>query len=190
MDYGKIMEIRRCVGGISVGDATAMFGGSYTHSLDSAGRFVLPKKLRYELGEEFIITRGLGCLCVFPVEWKNKLEAQLNSLGSPLELLLNPHITRLHRHFFGEMVTASTDSQFRVMLTPEHRRYAGITEEVVIVGRGMCIELWSPEALAQYQSENDGIADLIASGTALLAVPINRGLGEQDAGISQTGPAR
>ncbi len=91
-----------------------MFGGSYTHSLDSAGRFVMPKKFRMSLGEEFIITKGLGCLCVFPIEWKNTLEAELNKLGNPLDLLLNPNIARLHRHFFWEMVTAETDSQQRL----------------------------------------------------------------------------
>ncbi|MEN6356061.1 MAG: division/cell wall cluster transcriptional repressor MraZ [Armatimonadota bacterium] len=165
-----------------------MFGGSYTHSLDTAGRFVMPKKFRYELGEEFIITKGLGCLCVFPLEWKTQLEEQLNSFGGPLELLLNPHVTRLHRHFFGEMVTAGADSQFRVQLTPEHRRYAGITDDVVVYGRGKCVELWSPQELEKYQNENDSVADLISSGAALLGATGNMGAGAQDAGVSQTGP--
>jgi MraZ protein len=165
-----------------------MFGGSFAHSLDSAGRFVMPKKFRYDLGEEFIITKGLGCLCVFTSDWKNKLESQLNSLGNPLDLLLNPHIARLHRHFFGEMVTASADGQFRVQLTPEHRRYAGIEDDVVVCGCGNYVELWSPAALEDYKAKNDKVEDLIASGAALLQPPGGRALGEEDAGVSQAGP--
>jgi len=166
-----------------------MFGGSFTHTLDPAGRFVLPKKFRFELGLEFHITKGLGCLCVFADEWKTKLEGQLNGLGSPLELFLNPHISRLHRHFFGDMMTAGADSQNRVLLSPEHRRYAAIEDEVVIRGCGNYIELWSPQALEEYKKLNDNVDDLIASGEALLASPVGKTLGDRDAGVSQTGPA-
>lgn len=166
-----------------------MFGGSYTHSLDPAGRFVLPKKFRYDLGETFFITKGLGCLCIFSEEWRNKLEGELNSLGGTLEMLLNPHISRLHRHFFGEMVSATADGQYRVLLTPEHRRYAGIGDDVVICGCGNHVELWSPQALEEYKKKNDSVDDLVASGAALLASPVVKALGDQDAGVSQTGPA-
>lgn len=166
-----------------------MFGGSYTHSLDSAGRFVMPKKFRYDLGVEFFVTKGLGCLCIFGAEWRNKLESELNGLGSPLEMLLNPHVSRLHRHFFGDMVTSSADGQFRVQLTPEHRRYAGIEDDVIICGCGNHVELWSPEALEEYKKQNDRVEDLVASGAALLGSPVAGELGERDAGVSRTGSA-
>lgn len=164
-----------------------MFGGTYNHSLDPAGRFVLPKKFRYDLGVEFFITKGLGCLCIFSADWRNKIEGELNSLGSPLELLLNPHISRLHRHFFADMVTATADGQHRVMLTPEHRRYAGIEDDIIVCGCGNHVELWSPQALEEYKKKNDSMEDLIASGAALLASPMAKAMGNQDAGVSQTG---
>ena len=164
-----------------------MFGGSYTHSLDSSGRFVMPKKIRFQLGEEFIITKGLGCLCIFTSEWAGKLEKELNGLGNSLALLLNPDISRLHRHFFSEMVTVGTDSQSRVQLTPEHRRYAGIEDDVVICGCGNYVELWSPGALEEYKKQNDRVEDLVSSGAALLATRGGQAAGEVDAGLSQTG---
>ncbi|MCX6344507.1 MAG: cell division/cell wall cluster transcriptional repressor MraZ [Armatimonadetes bacterium] len=167
-----------------------MFGGSFTHSLDSAGRFVLPKKFRFDLGLEFFVTKGLGCLCVFEDKWRHTLESELNGLGTPLELLLNPHISRLHRHFFGDMVTTGANDQNRMQLTPEHRRYAGIEDEVVICGCGNYIELWSPKAWEEYKKQNDSVDDLIASGAALLASPVGVATGGQDAGLSQTGPAK
>ena len=166
-----------------------MFGGSFTHSLDTAGRFVMPMKIRNSLGNEFIITRGVGCLCVFTEDYARKIEQELGKLGSPLGLLLNPDIARLHRHFFSDMVETGTDKQSRVQLTPEHRKYAGIEDEVVICGCGHYVELWSPEALEEYRTKNDRVEDLVSSGAALLASTGAWGNGAQDAGLSQTGPA-
>lgn len=41
----------------------AMFMGQYEHSIDTKGRVIIPAKYREELGENFVVTRGLdGCL--------------------------------------------------------------------------------------------------------------------------------
>ena len=166
-----------------------MFGGSFTHNLDSAGRFVMPKKFRYSLGEDFVITRGLGCLCVFTRDFMDKeLSRELGQLGTPLQSLLNPDIVRLTRHFFMDMALTSADSQNRVPLTPEHRRFAGIEDDIVICGCGGYIELWSPEALATYKKD-DTVDNIIASGERLLTAIGRKAPGEADAGVSQAGPA-
>lgn len=165
-----------------------MFGGSFTHSLDSVGRFVMPKRFRSELGLEFIITKGLGCLCVFHKDYVSKyLEPELEGLGTPLEALLNPDIARLNRHFFSEMVTQKLDGQNRVQLTPEHRRYAQIGEEVVICGCRNFVELWSPDVLAEYQASEERVEDLVRAGAALI-VP-KRASGDSSVGVSPPGPA-
>ena len=144
--------------------------------------------IRSLLGVRFYITKGVGCLCVFTEDWKNALERLLESMGNPLQQLLNPDLSRLNRHFFSGMVEAGADKQNRVQLAPEHRRYAGIEEEVVICGCGQYVELWSPEALDKYRSENDGIGELVSSGEALLP-PAVRPAGEGDAGVSHSGSA-
>ena len=39
-----------------------MLIGEYEHSLDTKGRMIMPAKLRQDIGEKFIITKGLdGC---------------------------------------------------------------------------------------------------------------------------------
>ncbi len=50
-----------------------MLIGEYEHSLDVKGRLIMPAKLRTDIGERFIITKGLdGCLFVFSQdEWSN-----------------------------------------------------------------------------------------------------------------------
>ena len=47
-----------------------MLIGEYEHSLDVKGRLIMPAKLRQDIGETFIITKGLdgGCLVVSHTE--------------------------------------------------------------------------------------------------------------------------
>jgi len=36
-----------------------MFMGEYHHSIDDKGRLIIPSKFRNDLGDEFVITRGI-----------------------------------------------------------------------------------------------------------------------------------
>ena len=58
-----------------------MLIGEYEHSLDAKGRLIMPSKLRDDMGEKFVITKGLdGCLFGFSQsEWEN-FETKLNSV--------------------------------------------------------------------------------------------------------------
>ena len=58
-----------------------MLMGEYNHSLDAKGRFIVPAKLREQLGERFVVSKGLdGCLFAFPPEEWAKLEAKIQDL--------------------------------------------------------------------------------------------------------------
>ena len=48
-----------------------MFYGEYAHTLDAKGRMSMPARYREELGEKFMVTKGINnCLFVFPMgEW-------------------------------------------------------------------------------------------------------------------------
>ena len=39
-----------------------MFMGEYSHTIDAKGRLIIPSKFREELGDEFVLTKGLDCL--------------------------------------------------------------------------------------------------------------------------------
>ena len=60
-----------------------MLIGEYEHSLDVKGRLIMPSKLREDIGEKFIITKGLdGCLFVFSqTEWI-KFEEKLTTISN------------------------------------------------------------------------------------------------------------
>ena len=58
-----------------------MFMGEYNHTVDAKGRLIVPSKFREQLGDEFVVTKGLdGCLFVYEnTEWKS-LEEKLHAL--------------------------------------------------------------------------------------------------------------
>ena len=58
-----------------------MFIGEYSHTIDSKGRLIVPSKFREQLGDEFVMTKGLdGCLFVYEnSEWKS-FEEKLHAL--------------------------------------------------------------------------------------------------------------
>ncbi len=45
--------------------------GEYSHNIDAKGRLIIPAKFRDDLGEHFVITKGMeNCLYVYPeAEW-------------------------------------------------------------------------------------------------------------------------
>lgn len=58
-----------------------MFIGEYHHSIDDKGRLIIPSKFREELGNNFIITRGIeNCLFVYSLDSWNEIVRKIESL--------------------------------------------------------------------------------------------------------------
>ena len=58
-----------------------MFMGEYSHSIDAKGRLIIPSRFREELGEEFVLTKGLdGCLSIYPRKEWEAFEQKLSQL--------------------------------------------------------------------------------------------------------------
>ncbi|HKM39760.1 MAG TPA: division/cell wall cluster transcriptional repressor MraZ [bacterium] len=125
-----------------------MFMGEYQHALDNKGRLFIPVKLRDDLGERFIITRGLDqCLFVYPfAEWSN-LEQKLKDLP------LSKSETRAFvRFFFAGATDCELDKQGRVLIPSYLRTYADIERETVILGVSNRVEIWNQAVWDDYSS--------------------------------------
>lgn len=82
--------------------------------------------------------------------------------------MFNDHVRVLQRHFFGDSFEVVPDVQGRVTIPESLRQYAGIAKEVIVVGVGDRLELWSPE---KWASEMDGSVEKLrtaAEGMGLL----------------------
>lgn len=115
-----------------------MFIGEYNHTLDTKGRVIVPVKYREELGEEFIVTKGLkDCLWIFSNEgWKDFMD-KLSTLPKT-----NNIASKLVRHFSAGATSCELDKQGRILLTANLRKFASLDKEVVLAGVLDRIELW------------------------------------------------
>ena len=59
------------------------FIGEYYHTIDTKGRVIIPQKYREDLGETFILSKGLdGCLWIHPMEEWREFTANLRELST------------------------------------------------------------------------------------------------------------
>ena len=128
-----------------------MFIGSYTHTLDTASRFVMPKSFRYSLGERFYITKGMGCLNVLTEDQMREFAQKLEQRGNITESVYNADLSLLQHHFFSGLTEAKIDGQNRLTIPQELKTYADIKSAVTVCGRGNYVEIWGTEALCEYE---------------------------------------
>ena len=143
-----------------------MLIGEYEHSLDTKGRLIMPSKLREDIGEKFIITKGLdGCLFVFSQsEWAN-FEEKLKTLP-----LTNKNARDFVRFFLSGAIECEIDKQGRYLIAGNLREYASMDKEVVIIGVGTRIEIWNREKWKEYNSDENISADSIAENMTMLGI--------------------
>ena len=128
-----------------------MFMGEYNHTVDAKGRLIVPSKFREQLGDEFVVTKGLdGCLFVYEnTEWK-ALEEKLHALP-----LTNANARKFSRFFLAGATTCEVDKQGRILLPAVLRDFAGIDKDAVLVGVGSRIEICSKDAWNESNTYDD-----------------------------------
>lgn len=135
-----------------------MFIGEYQHTIDPKNRIFIPSRFREELGDRFVITKGLdNCLYAYPMEeWAN-LEQKLKSLP-----LSSKDARAFVRFIFSGASECLPDKQGRVIIPQNLLDYANIQKDVVTIGVSARFEIWSRENWDSYNSSNmdfDEIAD-------------------------------
>ena len=143
-----------------------MLIGEYEHSLDVKGRLIMPAKLREDMGEKFIITKGLdGCLFGFSQnEWLS-FEEKLKTLP-----LTNKNARDFVRFFLSGAIECEIDKQGRFLIASNLREYANMEKDVVIIGVGTRLEIWNKEKWKNYTSDENISADEIAENMTMLGI--------------------
>lgn len=119
-----------------------MFMGEYHHSLDDKGRLIIPSKFRAELGDKFVITRGIeNCLFAYPIERWETIVHKLESLPFTKKDARN-----FTRFFLSGATVAEFDKQGRINITSPLITYAGIKKDCVVIGTGDRLEIWAKDA--------------------------------------------
>ncbi|MFN3653654.1 MAG: division/cell wall cluster transcriptional repressor MraZ [Armatimonadota bacterium] len=141
-----------------------MFQGSFPYHVDDKGRLKMPAEFVPALGNSFTVTRGAsGCLWAMPeAEWQ-AVAARLRG-----ETLVDQRLLTLQRYFIGSAVTVTLDGQGRLSLPGVLREFAGIQREVIVVGTGTRVEIWSRERWDQYEQQlSDELIEELARSAGL-----------------------
>ena len=134
-----------------------MFMGEYHHTIDEKGRIIIPSKFREDLGEKFIITRGIeNCLFVYSLSsWEN-ITNKLESLP-----FTKKDARQFVRFFLSGATTAEFDKQGRVNITSPLISYANLQKDCVVIGTGDRLEIWSQEDWnAFFESASSNMSDI------------------------------
>lgn len=135
-----------------------MLMGEFQHSIDAKGRLIVPAKLREQLGEKFIVTRGLdGCLFGYPLSEWNQLEAKLSEMP-----LAKKDARTFVRFFYSAATECEIDKQGRINIPTTLREHAKLTKTCVIIGVANRIEIWDEEKWHAFSEEAEENFDEIA----------------------------
>ena len=128
-----------------------MFMGEYNHTIDAKGRMIVPSKFREQLGNEFVVTKGLdGCLFVYPNEEWHNIEEKFRTVP-----LTTKDARKFSRFFFAGAATCELDKQGRILIPPVLREFADLQKDVVSVGVLNRIEIWSKEKWSENFNYDD-----------------------------------
>ena len=141
-----------------------MLIGEYEHSLDLKGRLIMPSKLRLEIGERFILTKGLdGCLFAFSKEEWSNFETKLKTLP-----LSDKNARNFVRFFLSGATECEIDKQGRFLIPNNLREAADLEKEVVIIGVGTRLEIWNKNIWMK--CDENISADAIAENMTMLGI--------------------
>lgn len=135
-----------------------MLIGEYHHNIDDKGRLTIPSKFREEIGEKFIVTRGLdNCLFVYSlVEWE-KIVSKLKTLP-----FTKKDARTFTRFFLSGATLCEFDKQGRINLANSLISYAGIQKECAIIGVNDRLEIWALDKFNNLMEENtDSLSDIV-----------------------------
>lgn len=123
-----------------------MFMGEYQHTVDEKGRMIIPAKFRDELGDTFVLTRGLDkCIFGYPMEEWEALEEKMKTLP-----FTKKDARAFTRFFFSGATECQLDKQGRVNIAGTLRQYAELKKECVVIGVSNRLEIWSKPVWEDY----------------------------------------
>jgi len=126
-----------------------MFFGKYTLLLSEESQLILPSNYREAMGHVAYVTQGFDRNLFLLSEKAFTAiysHVQATSISDPLARLLS-------RLFLGGAAEITVNGSGKIELPFRLCEYAGLNKEIILVGQGEYLELWSP-ALWHEQMDN------------------------------------
>ncbi len=125
-----------------------MFIGTYRHQIDEKCRLRMPSKFKEALKEGFIVAKGTnGCLFAFSSKEFEELYKKLENVST-----FDLEAQKAVRALLSSAFVTEEDKQGRILLPQELRNFAKIVKNVVTIGVGNRVEIWSEESFNAYNT--------------------------------------
>ena len=126
-----------------------MFLGTHTPRLDDKNRVILPARYREQLVDGLVMSKGQDrCVVVWT---KPGFDQYAEELAQGKHTVAD--MRRYTRVLFASAYDDTPDKQGRITIPQPLREYAGLTRDCVVVGQNTRIEIWEPQAWAEYIGE-------------------------------------
>ena len=143
-----------------------MFIGEYYYNLDAKGRMAIPSKIRNQVGETLIITRGLdSCLFLYEKKDWEQLAEKIKNL--PLSQANSRAFARL---MLAGAMEVAIDGQGRILIPDYLRNYADLKKKIVLVGVYDRLEIWDEDNWNTYKNKTERESSEIAENLSQLGI--------------------
>ena len=123
--------------------------GNFSQTMDVKGRMSFPQKLRDEIGDRFIVTKGIdGCLFVYSLENFEAICEKLRSI---------PMIRgrAIQRNIMSWAIEVEADKQGRILIPQNLREQAGLVKDIIVSGVFDRCEIWDKQRFDEINAEAD-----------------------------------
>lgn len=139
------------------------FRGTFDHTLDAKNRLTVPARYRAALADGVVMAMPVDqkpCVGVWRPEQYESYSARALAELPPL----SPRRAELERFFYGSSQDADLDAAGRIMLPNFLAEHARLQKEVVVVGAGDRLELWSKDGWSDHRPTLlSGVAEITAN---------------------------
>lgn len=129
------------------------FTGRFVHTLDGKKRVTIPSDWREAANNPTLFVLpgvDVKCLYVFTAHEMAKRLEKVSAVS-----VANAKAQKFLRDFFSRADRVGLDAQGRIRVKDELLDFAGIINQMVLVGVGSRFELWSPESWNEQHSQAD-----------------------------------
>lgn len=126
-----------------------MFLGRFSCTLSNKNRFPVPSAFRQDLAGGAYVTQGFDRnLQVLTTRAFQEISQRAMSLN-----MADPLARLLLRLILGTAHALETDTQGYLTIPDELKDFAGLQQEVLLVGQGTYFEIWAPDLWATQEAE-------------------------------------
>ena len=126
-----------------------MLFGEYDHQVDAKNRIRIPSRFKNSIGQDYVFMKGANkCISIYPLSVFEERYGKFASVS-----VFDAEGQRALAEVFSYCFPSCEDGQGRVVIPEKLRAYANIDKDVVSIGMGDHIDMYSLEERNNIRTE-------------------------------------